>query len=78
MNNKKGELTSKFGKKLKMERTKKDYSQEKLSSLSNISKNSISAIERGESIPSIGTIEKLANALNMPVTELIDVSRVDL
>ena len=63
---------------MKMERTKKDYSQEKLSSLSNISKNSISAIERGESIPSIETIEKLANALNMPVTELIDVSRVDL
>lgn len=78
MHNKKGELTSKFGKKLKMERTKRGLSQELLSELSDLSKNAIGAIERGESIPSIETLEKLAIALDMPVTELIDVSKVDL
>lgn len=78
MNNKLGELTNKFGKKLKMERKKRNLSQFALAELSDLNKNSIGVIERAENSPTLETIEKLANALNMPVTELIDVSRVDL
>lgn len=78
MNNKLGELTNKFGKKLKMERKKTNLSQFALAELSDLNKNSIGVIERAENSPTLETIEKLANALNMPVTELIDVSKVDL
>ncbi|HIU93480.1 MAG: helix-turn-helix transcriptional regulator [Candidatus Gastranaerophilaceae bacterium] len=78
MNNKLGELTNKFGKKLKMERKKRNLSQFALAELSDLNKNSIGVIERAENSPTLETIEKLANALNMPVTELIDVSKVDL
>ena len=78
MNNKLGELTNKFGKKIKMERKKRNLSQFALAELSDLNKNSIGVIERAENSPTLETIEKLANALNMPVTELIDVSKVDL
>ena len=78
MNNKLGELTNKFGKKLKMERKKRNLSQFALAELSDLNKNSIGVIERAENSPTLETIEKLANALNMPVTALIDVSKVDL
>lgn len=78
MNNKLGELTNKFGKKLKMERKKRNLSQFALAELSDLNKNSIGVIERAENSPTLETIEKLAKALNMPITELIDVSKVDL
>ena len=78
MNNKLGELTNKFGKKLKMERKKRNLAQFALAELSDLKKNSIGVIERAENSPTLETIEKLANALNIPVTELIDVSKVDL
>lgn len=75
---KKGELTSKFGQKIKFERLKKNLSQEKLAELANLSKNSIGAIERGESSPSLETIGQLANALEMTIADLINVHKVDL
>ena len=61
-----------------MERKKRNLSQFALAELSDLNKNSIGVIERAENSPTLETIEKLANALNMPVTELIDVSKVDL
>lgn len=78
MNSKLKSLTTKFGQKLKMERTKRKLSQEKLAELADLNKNSIGSIERGESSPTLETLEKLAHALDMPVIELIDVTKVDL
>ncbi len=54
------------------------YYKEKLTELSKLSKNSIGAIERGESSPSIETLNKIAKALNVELKELVDVTRIDL
>lgn len=78
MNSKRGELTSKFGQKIKMERTKRKLSQENLAELADLNKNSIGAIERGESSPSLETIGLLAKAFKMEIIDLIDTSKVDL
>ena len=64
--------------KIKMERTKRGWTQEKLGEQSGISNTSIGAIERGQSIPSALTLAKIANAFDMTVSELTDISKVDL
>ena len=61
-----------------MERTKRGWSQEKLGEHSGISCTSIGAIERGKSVPSALTLAKIANAFNITVSELTDISKVDL
>lgn len=61
-----------------MERTKRGWSQDKLSELSEISKNSIGLIERAVSTPTTKTLAKLANAFDMTISELTDISKVDL
>jgi transcriptional regulator with XRE-family HTH domain len=61
-----------------MERIKRGWSQEKLSELCEISKNSIGLIERAVSTPSTKTLIRLAAAFNITVSELTDISKVDL
>lgn len=78
MNSKKGGLTKKFGLKVKIERTKRNLSQEKLAHLANLNVNSIGAIERGESSATIETIAAIADALGMELTELVDIKKVEL
>jgi transcriptional regulator with XRE-family HTH domain len=56
---------------LKKIRTEKKISQEQLEIRSGISQSGISAIERGERIPTIETLEMLAKGLRVPVTDLI-------
>ena len=68
----------KIGIKIRVLRTKLNLSQEQLSELSDLSTNSISAIERGKSKPSIETLEKIANALKIELKELVDVSKIEL
>lgn len=71
-------INQKIGIKIRLLRTKVKLSQEKLAELSDMNKNSIGAIERGESKPSIETLEKIAKALNIELKELVDVSKIDL
>ncbi len=71
-------LHIKIGLKIKLERTKRKLSQEKLGELSGLSKTHIGDIERGTTIPSIETLNKIAIALDIKLVELIDVSKVDL
>lgn len=71
-------INEKIGIKIKLLRAKAKLSQEKLAELSYMNKNSIGSIERGESKPSIETLEKIANALNIELKELVDVSKIDL
>ena len=71
-------LSSKIGIKIKLLRTKNNLSQEDLAFSAGLNKNSIGAIERGESSPTIDTLDKIARALGMSVVALIDVSKVDL
>ncbi|OLA75514.1 MAG: hypothetical protein BHW62_00590 [Acinetobacter sp. CAG:196_36_41] len=71
-------LNSKIGIKIKLLRTKLNYSQEKLAEISGLNKNSIGAVERGESRPTIDTLERIAIALGIELKELVDVSKIDL
>ena len=77
MKTKKTELTRKFGWKVKIERTKLKLSQEQLAEKSKLNKNTLGLIEIGECTPSIETANDIANALNIPLKELIDVDSIN-
>jgi transcriptional regulator with XRE-family HTH domain len=61
-----------FGKKVRLERVKRDWSQEKLAELSNLNINSISTIESGKSAPNLITIIKLAQAFKIELPKILD------
>ena len=71
-------ISAKIGLKIVLERTKRKLSQEKLAELSDLSKNSLGAIERGTSSPSIDTLDRIASALEIELSELVKVKSVDL
>lgn len=68
---KKVTLTEKFGKKLKLERVKRDLSQEKLAELADLHRTAIGFIERAENSPTLETIDKIAKALKMNPSDLL-------
>lgn len=72
LNNKKMEksLKQKFARKIKLERAKRDWSQEGLALSSDVSRNVIGQIERAEISTTLDTIEKLASAFNVDPKEL--------
>ena len=78
MNKKIDKLSGKIGIKIKLERTKRGWSQEKLADLSDLNVNSIGTIERGLSSPSIDTLAQIASAFDMEVVDLVDVKKFDL
>lgn len=71
-------INEKLGIKIRFLRIKMKLSQEKFAELAGLNKNSIGMIERGQSKPSIETLEKIANALEIELKELVDVSKIDL
>ena len=71
-------INEKLGIKIRFLRIKMKLSQEQFAELAGLSKNSIGMIERGQSKPSIDTLEKIANALNIELKELVDVSKINL
>lgn len=66
------ELLKKFGKNVKIERIKKDLTQEQLAELMGISQNYIACIEIGKQNMSLGKILELANFLEIDVHELLN------
>lgn len=56
---------------LKAIRKKRRLSQEQLEIRSGVSQSGISAIERGERVPSIDTLKLLAQGLRVPLDELL-------
>jgi len=78
MNIKDDTLAKKFGMKVRIERVKKNLSQDKLAELAGLHKNSIGAIERGESSPTLDTINLLAKVFEMKPCELLDIDRINL
>ena len=68
----------KIGLKIKLERAKRKLTQEKLAELADLSKTHVGDIERGTTIPTIETLNRIANALDITLVELVDVSKVDL
>ncbi len=71
-------LTKKIGLKIKLERTKRGLSQEKLAELSKLCLNSIGAIERGVSSATIDSLNNIASALEIPLEDLVNIKKFDL
>ena len=69
MMNKK-ELLKKFGKNVKIERIKKDLTQEKFAEILGVSANYLACVENGRQNMSLGKILELANALETTVSDL--------
>ena len=67
----KQELLKKFGKNVKIERIKKDLTQEKLAELLDKSQNYIACIECGRQNMSLGKILELADALDVEIETLL-------
>lgn len=78
MKSKLGNINKQIGLKIKLERAKRDWSQEKLAELSDMSKTFIGDIERGKSSPTIETLAKIANAFEIELHELTNISKVDI
>ena len=64
------ELPKKFGKQVKIERIKQDISQEKLAELADLHRTTLGIIEKGKAFPTLDSIAKIANALNIKLSEL--------
>lgn len=71
MNNQKN-LKAKLAAKLRIERAKRNISQEKLAALSDISLLTVGTIERETNSPSIETLAKIADALDMKLCNLLN------
>ena len=71
-------MSKKIGLKVMLERQKRKLSQEQLAELSNLNRVTIGQLERGETSPSIDTLERIAYAFGMTFQELTDVTKIDL
>ncbi len=72
INNRDKKTISAFGKHLRKLRLEKGFSQEELNFRTELSKNMIGMIERGEVNPTLTTIECLANGLGITKKKLLD------
>lgn len=63
------DIKKKFGRNLKRLRLKKGISQESLALTAELDRTYIPSIEKGERNVSITVVEKLANALNVNISE---------
>lgn len=70
----KNELLKKFGKNVKIERIKKDLTQEQLAEILDVSQNYIACVETGKQNMSLWKILELAQALNTNIENLIKFS----
>ena len=66
------ELTSSFGVALRQLRRHKGWSQEALAAHANLNRGYVGDLERNLAIPSLGTLEKLAAALDCKPSSLIE------
>ena len=71
-------ISEKICKKIKLERNKKDLSQQELALRAGLYKNTIWKVETGQVSPTIATLEKIALALEIDFATLTDVSKVEL
>ena len=78
MTNKIDRISKKIGLKIKLLRNKISISQEELGFRAGVSKQQIGLIERGESSPTIDTLDQIARALEISLVDLVDVSKIDL
>lgn len=65
-------LLKKFGKNVKIERIKKDLTQEELAEIMTVSQNYIASIEGGKANMSLGKILELSKFLNIEIENLLN------
>jgi len=65
------DVLKRFGKNVKFERIKKDYSQEDLAEILNVTRVYVSKIECGNQNMSLKKITELANALDINIENLL-------
>ena len=64
-------ISIKFGERVREIRVSKNLSQEQLASLANVHRTYIGMVERAEKNITLANIEKIANGLNVNITELL-------
>ncbi len=69
-------IASQIGECVHIARRRNKISQEKLAELTGVSRNFIGMVERGENIPSIYILYKIAHSLNLKLNELIAITQV--
>lgn len=62
----------KFGRKVRAERERRNISQEKLGELADVHRTYVGMIERGEKNITLLNIEKLAQALDLSLKQIMD------
>lgn len=69
-------MRNKIGKKIRIERLKRELSQEELAFSAGVNRNTIGLIERGEQSPTFDTMEAIANAFGITVQELCNFDNI--
>ena len=64
-------IADRVGKKLRCKRIEKGYTQEQVAELANLHPTYIGQVERGEKNLTIESLEKLCNALDYPMSDLM-------
>ena len=64
------EIDKKLGLNIRVARIKKSISQEGLADMAGVARSTMGILERGEQSPSVQTVAKVANALNIDIHKL--------
>jgi transcriptional regulator with XRE-family HTH domain len=67
----KKDILVKFGKRVRLLRMEKEWTQEKLAEETGFHRTYIGMVERGERNPSLKNIEVFANTFNLPLSDLV-------
>ena len=67
----------KLGLKIKELRKRKGFTQEQLAELIDMEQNSISVIESGRNFPTLGTLEKIAQILEVNLSDFFNYDYID-
>ena len=68
----KAELLKRFGNNVKLERVKKDLTQEQLAEIMNVSQNYLSSVELGKENMSLAKVLELAEYLKTDIENLLN------
>ena len=66
------EISKKIGQKIKLLRLEQKISQQDLAAACNFEKSNLARIESGRTNPTVGTLEKISQALNVPISKLFE------
>ena len=72
MNKRIKNISKNIGRRVKIERIKQDISQERLAELSDLHRSTLGLIENGKISPTLDSIAKIAGALGVSLSEIVD------